>query len=317
MSIQQRQAHFDHRTSSAAGRTGPRSILGTACLTDLQTVTFLEQRARIRTLQLVCDPLVPHAPCMQDTVDYKRLLLLVTGHACLCSGPKHRETILGWAAVVASDEHYQMWWSTQSSMPERIHIEATDMMQQSRSDPSMPENVTLTLPFEDVWPYIGVKGPKGEAEATDLGMVDARVDATGDSYRDFDNNTLTVLFSGRDNPDRGLWWNQGVTVQGALCPPEGCPAPEAVVVERDGPLRCATEILLAMSCICMCTPFPYTCARHSLPPLKFKVQDETLCLHGCTYCRVGHSADDCRLYSQVPDFRDQGRCWACWISIFC
>lgn len=181
---------------------------------------------------------------------------VATGHARLYRNTKKKETPNGWAVVVASDEHYQLWWNTQASMPEGIYIEATDMMRASRLDPSMPEGVTLSLPFEDVWPYIGVKGPKGEVEATDLGMVDARVDSTGDSYRDFDNNTLTVLFTGRDNPDQGWWWNQGVKVQGALCPPEGCPAPEAVVVERNGPLRCAAENFLAMCSRCMLLPRP-------------------------------------------------------------
>lgn len=168
------------------------------------------------------------------------VVVLENGSAwvCRCRNRKKKDNPDGWAVVVASDEHYHLWIDTTNTVPEHLRFEATDMMPASRADPSVPEAVVVSLPYDDIWPYIGVIGPRGEAEATDLGLVDGRVDSTGDSFRNFDNNTLSVLFTGRENPERGWWWNQRVTAYGSRCPPEGCPPPEAVTVDRTGPLRC-------------------------------------------------------------------------------
>eukprot|EP00892_Ulva_mutabilis_P008257 jgi/Ulvmu1/5803/UM025_0058.1 len=152
-------------------------------------------------------------------------------------GIKLKDVPNGWAVVLATDEHYHLWWDTINQVPENLRFESTDMLATSRANTSFPEGIVLTLPYDDVWPYVGVKGPAGESEATDLGLVDSRVDNTGDSYRSYENNTLSLMFSGRSNPDRGWWWREQVTAYGARCPPEGCPPPEQVTVDRSGPIR--------------------------------------------------------------------------------
>ena len=148
-----------------------------------------------------------------------------------------KENHNGWAMVLVSDEHYHLWWDTINPIPEYLRFEATDMLSASRANATVPEGIVVTLPYDDVWPYLGVISSRGEAEATDLGLVNSRVDRTGNSYRSYENNTLSLLFSGRGNPGRGWWWNQRLRVYGSQCPPEGCPPPEEVSAVRTGPLR--------------------------------------------------------------------------------
>lgn len=155
----------------------------------------------------------------------------------VCRNKKKKQNPDGWAVVVATDEHYHILWDKRyAEVPEHIRFEVTDMARDSRERPGEPESVIVSLPYRDVWPYIGVQGPAGEAEASDIGYVNSTVDNTGDAYRNFEKNALSLLFSGRTNPGTGTWWNQRVTAYGARCPPEGCPPPTAVSVERTGPI---------------------------------------------------------------------------------
>lgn len=115
------------------------------------------------------------------------------------------------------------------------------MLGESRDNASLPEALYLTMPYTDVWGYIGVTGLGKTRIPNDTVLPDVSTHDTGESYRSYDNNTLSMLLSGRDNPGDGWWWNQRVAVRGQVCPPEGCPAPEEEDVERDGRIRLASK----------------------------------------------------------------------------
>lgn len=155
-----------------------------------------------------------------------------------CRNRKKKENPDGWAVVLASDEHYHVWWNTANPIPERYRFEVTDMFNTSRANASLPEALYVSLPYQDVWGYIGVSGPGGTNIPNDTALPDVRTNSTGYSYRSFSNNTLSMLLSGRTNPGTSWWWNQQVSVRAQPCPPEGCPAPEEVAVERDSSIRC-------------------------------------------------------------------------------
>lgn len=90
-----------------------------------------------------------------------------------------------------------------------------------------------------VWGYLGAEANNQELRPNITAFPDPVLNVTGANYRNYENNTLTVLLSGRDKPaDAGWGWNQQVSVVSDSCPPEGCPSPGVVVVERDSNIRC-------------------------------------------------------------------------------
>lgn len=139
---------------------------------------------------------------------------------------------------MASDEHYHLWWDSPNVIPERYRFGVTDMLNTSRANAPLPEAVFVTMPYLDVWGYIDISGAGDTRIPNDLALPDVQFNSTGDSYRSFDNNTLSMLLSGRENKGTGWWWNQQVTVRAQPCPPQGCPAPVEVSVERDSTVRC-------------------------------------------------------------------------------
>lgn len=89
-----------------------------------------------------------------------------------------------------------------------------------------------------VWGYLGAEKGKEALSPNTTALPDPAVNGTGETYRNYDTNTLTMLLSGRDRPvDAGWYWNQQVSVISASCPPEGCPSPGVVMAERDATIR--------------------------------------------------------------------------------
>lgn len=150
--------------------------------------------------------------------------------------------------MLASDERYHLWWNNANPIPDRYRLEVTDLLKTSRVNNSLPEAIYVTMPYTDVWGYIGVIGLGKSRVPNDTVLPDIQTDDTGDSFRSFDKNTLTIMLSGRNNPGDQWWWNQRLAVRGQVCPPEGCPDPVDVIVERVGSVR-SVSTCPSRSCI--------------------------------------------------------------------
>jgi hypothetical protein len=144
----------------------------------------------------------------------------------------------GWAAPVVAGEHYHVWWPPVSS-PQSVRVEVTNLRDATKTDSTIPEHLFLTFNYTQVWGYLGTQVSGANLYPNTTTFPDIRVNRTGESYRSFANNTMSVLLSGKGRPaDAGWNWNQRVTVIADPCPPEGCPAPGVATVERESRVRC-------------------------------------------------------------------------------
>jgi hypothetical protein len=147
------------------------------------------------------------------------------------------QPVNGWAMPLATDEHYQLSWDAPST-PESFRLEISDLKNASRTDATIPEFIFVTVNYSQPWGYVGTKIGWNDLIPNTTDFPSASLNNTGESYRNYDNNTLSVLLSGRSNPDNDAWyWNQQVTVRASSCPPAGCPPPNVAIVERDASIR--------------------------------------------------------------------------------
>ena len=160
-----------------------------------------------------------------------------------CRNKKIKENINGWATPLVVGEHYHVWWEADTT-PVSVRLEVTNLREASLIDSATPEHVFLTFNYSQVWGYLGTQVSGADVYSNSTAFPDPVVNRTGESYRSFENNTLSVLLSGKDRPDTAGWdWFQRVTVVSDPCPPEGCPSPGVATVDRESQVRSASDEL--------------------------------------------------------------------------